>query len=167
MGNRRSGVYDPGCVDGQLQEADIVLQWALALEAACKDRGLDCYLTRRDRKRVTPVSARAGDARMNHCTHLISIHVNDADRASAHGIETLYNKHEDFARLIHTQVVGVLKGRDRGLKLRTDLAVLKFGGPCCLIELGFIKNPEDVKAFMDLTNVETTCERLVQVMLHG
>lgn len=145
MGNRTPGVYDSGCSANGIDEADVVLTWAEELNKAVIARGIQTYFTRRGRSQEVPVGARAKLAQLAGCTHFISIHVNDADDDQAHGTETLYNHSDDLAKEVQTALVSNLGLRDRGCKHRSDLAVLKFIGPCCLIELGFIKNPVDMK----------------------
>lgn len=76
----------------------------------------------------------------------LSVHINSADSTSAKGTETLYKTYKTYAQTIQSSALtgmGYSKGSsyDRGLKYRTDLAVLN--GPnmtTALVELGFISN---------------------------
>ena len=155
MGNTRRRVYDPGAVrrhDGVLcREADFNLAYALALKHYCVKAGIPFFLTRAGEKSPCHISRRSSRAKKAGCTHLISFHVNAA-KGSASGMETLYRNIKDvqFARQVHGAVQRGTEFRDRGLKqdreyLGYDLAVLKFDGPACLVELGFINNPREVK----------------------
>lgn len=76
----------------------------------------------------------------------LSVHINSADGSSAKGTETLYKTYKTYAQTLQTSALtgmGYSQGSsyDRGLKYRTDLAVLN--GPkmtTALVELGFISN---------------------------
>lgn len=75
----------------------------------------------------------------------ISLHVNDFEDDSANGQEVCYRDADDkvLAQKLQDALVPVTKMRDRKIKQRTDLAVLKFTGIAVLIELGFIANDQD------------------------
>lgn len=163
MSNRKFGVYDPGCVHGSNDEAPIALSWAFELEKALIARGIPVFLTRRSADDHCPVATRASRAQAANCTHLISIHVNDADSAEANGTETLYRDDESFARRVHDKLTSVLKLKNRGLKHRTDLAVLNFRGQACLIELGFIKHFEDLTRFTSFPLVQHACREIASI----
>ena len=76
----------------------------------------------------------------------LSVHINSSDSASSKGTETLYKTYKTYAQTLQTSALagmGYTKGGsyDRGLKYRSDLAVLN--GPkmtTSLVELGFISN---------------------------
>ena len=163
MGNRTVGVYDPGCVANGLNEADVVLTWAEELNKAVTARGIQTFLTRKNKVESRPVGARAKLAREAGCTHFISIHVNDAESILANGTETLYYNSDDLAKEVQAAAVSYLGLKDRGVKYRSDLAVLKFIGPCCLLELGFIQNPCDVKNFTNEHLRAHTCRAIAQI----
>lgn len=163
MGNATPGVYDSGCSANGLNEADVVLTWAEELNKAVKARGIQTFLTRWDARTECPVGARAKLAQNALCTHLISIHVNDAESILAHGTETLYNHSDDLAKEVQAAAVSYLGLKDRGVKHRTDLAVLRFTGFSCLLELGFIKNPCDVRNFTNQHLRAHTCRAIAAI----
>ncbi len=146
--SRRAGVYDSGACRGKLMESLLVLPWAQTLADECRRRGVPCFEVRPTDQTSAPLAARVKRALQAGCTHFISFHVNDAETAAAHGVETLYSRAgcKDFATLAHNHARAALGLHDRGLKLRPELAVLKFPGSCCLLELGFIGNALDVAA---------------------
>lgn len=155
--NRRSGVFDPGAVDGSLRESDVVLLWSKELSLAFQRLQIPVFETRPTASTSAPVGGRDDKAEEARCTHFISIHVNDADDASANGVETLYRDDKAFATKIHNALLAGLKLRDRGVKQRTDLAVLNFEGQSALIEVGFIKNDRDVERFTNPDVIRETC----------
>jgi N-acetylmuramoyl-L-alanine amidase len=147
MGNRTHGIFDPGCVRGKIREADIVLEWAHALRSDCLARGVDVWMTRALPTVDAPLSKRVAAAKRNGCTHLISLHVNDAESPKANGIETLQASGGNIGNAYAVQALAVhhLGLRDRGVKYRDDLAILKHPN-ACLLELGFIGSSSDLAA---------------------
>lgn len=159
MSNRRQGLFDPGCERGDLHEADVALVWANALGHELTALGLNVFYTRRDNERHTPVGTRASLAEDAGCDMLVSIHVNDADGAPT-GTETLYSGADDIplAQRCQDAMLSGLGLRDRGIKQRTDLAVLKFRGRAVLIELGFIGT--DAAAITHKPTIDATAKLL-------
>jgi N-acetylmuramoyl-L-alanine amidase len=166
MSNRKPGVFDPGCERGDLHEADIALVWAHELGSQLQALGIDVFFTRRDNKRPTPVGSRAKLAEAEGCDILVSIHVNDADGALT-GTETLYSGLDDIplAERCQAAMVKGLGLKDRGVKQRGDLAVLKFRGRAVLLELGFIGSKTDVFAITDVDKIKKTCALLAAAIL--
>ncbi len=82
---------------------------------------------------------------------LISLHLNDVDDDSANGLEVLFRDAEDqaLAQKLQDALLRVTKLRDRKIKPRTDLAVLKFHRVAVLVELGFIANDKDRAKLLD------------------
>src|SRR5690606_10229593 len=122
-------------------------------------------LTRQGPKDPAPVGARAQLGLAAGCTHFISIHVNDADNPLANGTETLYfmDSAKPWAQECQTALLQGLNLKDRGVKRRSDLAVLKFP-QSCLLELGFIKSKSDVNAFTSHPLILHTCRMLAQTL---
>ncbi len=144
--NRKPGVPDPGATRGQIHEADIVMEWARELAAACRKRGVPYWLSR-SAIDPAPLRSRVAAAQQNGCTHLLSLHVNDAADPRANGIETLVRSGSGLrvARLVQALAVQHLGLRDRGVKDRNDLAILRHPNSC-LLELGFIGSSSDLAA---------------------
>lgn len=140
--------YDPGAVFQAHEEASLVLDYAILLWAACAASGIDAVLTRRKRDEPMPLQRRVEFALEKGCTTMLSLHANAAGNLQAHGTETLYRRDATFAALMQQAAVSALGLRDRGIKPRPGLAVLKFPGPCALIELGFITNNDDRAVMM-------------------
>lgn len=140
MGNKKPGVFDTGCVRGSHQESELAWRWMIAIRAELTKRGVAVIPTRDLYDEPCGLNSRAAFAKANAATHFLSIHVNDAD-ARASGTETLIAAphSKPFAQGVHNALIAGLGLRDRGIKFRDDLAVLKTGSiPSALIELGFI-----------------------------
>lgn len=155
MSNRQHGIFDPGCTHTEngflFREADIVLKYGLTLKDVLRARGIEMFMTRDDDTDHAPVGQRAGNAKNAGCDRFVSIHVNDFEDDAANGFEVLYGApaHEALARKMQTKLLAINGLKDRKIKLRTDLAVLKFKGPALLIELGFISFDKDRETMLN------------------
>lgn len=147
MSSRTAGVFDPGAVNNAFREADIALRYVHALDDEAQARGWPTFLTRHDNETHAPLGQRVKAAKDAGCTVLISLHVNAALTSAATGVETLYRASRDLADHIQPRVADVMGLRDRGVKFRDDLAILRFT-PSVLVELGFISNQYDLVAMM-------------------
>lgn len=151
MGNRKAGVFDPGAEGSGTDEAAVTLEWALTGKFLLPKQDIEVFLTRDDQTDPTPVGTRDDRAKAAKCTHFISIHCNSAN-GKASGIEVFYRDTVDkaFAGHVMTALAAATGLPIRGLKKESEsqhsrLAVLDFGPPACLIEIGFIDNPKDRK----------------------
>lgn len=151
MGSRTAGVFDPGAVGVSgtrtLYEAHIALHYTLTLKYVLSRAGYRVFLTRADNTTDAPLRERVSRAIEQGCHAFLSIHLNSSDPPPGSGIETLYRTETQrkFAESIHHATRHAFPTLpDRGLKHRTKLAVLKFEPYACLLELGFINNPNDM-----------------------
>ena len=135
--------FDPGALGGGRRESDITMDFARALAAACLSAKIPYMLTREGDDDEAPLSSRVQRARDGGADVFVSLHCNAFTSAQANGTETLYRISLDFARRMHEAAVDSLNLRDRGIKPAPRLAVLRFPGPCALVELGFITNDGD------------------------
>jgi N-acetylmuramoyl-L-alanine amidase len=147
--NKILGAYDPGAVAFGVNEAEIVLAWALTGKWLLEQNRIQVWLSRDDDRDITPVATRAQRAMDAGCTHFISLHCN-AGTLLATGTETYYRDTADqqLALIVQDAAVRAVARRDRGVKTESQsqharLAVLDFRGPACLLETGFITNPWD------------------------
>ena len=171
MSNRRPGVFDSGCTHTEngflFRESDIVLKYGLTLKDVLRARGNDVFMTRDDGTDHAPVGERARNAKNASCERFVSIHVNDADSDDANGFEVLYGapKHKQLAQKMQDALLKVMNLKDRKIKERTDLAVLKFKGPAVLIELGFIAHDKDRDTMLNPQVREDVCQAIANVIL--
>lgn len=170
MSNKSPGVFDPGCTHTEggfkFQEADIVLKYGLSLKDVLRAQGIEVFMTRDDDTDPAPVSQRAKNAKDAKCDKFVSIHVNDFEDETANGLEVLYNDDPDkpFAQKMHDALIKATKLRDRKIKQRPDLAVLKFAGPAVLIELGFIAHDKDRETMLNPVVREKVCAAIAAVL---
>jgi len=173
MSNRSTGIFDPGAVHIEagvrFEESTIALKYGLTLKDEFRAKGIHVFMTRDDADDHAPVGQRAANAKNADCDLFISLHLNDFDDDSANGFEVLFHGNEDkpLAQRLQKAIVAVTKLRDRGVKQRNDLAVLKFDGKAVLIELGFIANDKDRETLLNPQIRSAVCKAIADVALAG
>lgn len=171
MSNRQNGIYDPGATHMEngfeYQEAAIALRYGLALKDVLRTQQIEVFMTRDDAADHTPVGKRAAMATAAGCDILVSLHLNDFDDDSANGLEVLYRNENGkiLAQKLQNSLVEVTKMRDRKIKQRSDLAVLKFEGTAVLVELGFIANDRDREKLLDAQVREAVTQTLARTII--
>ena len=147
------GGRDPGAVNGIYKEADIALQIALRLGSLLEKNGNEVVYTRKDDTFIE-LYDRCKIANTTGCDCFVSIHLNSADNKQAHGTETLvYGASSEgackLAEIVNRNIVSSTKFRDRGVKYRPELCVLRRTiMPAILVETGFISNDEELKSLL-------------------
>lgn len=143
------GGEDEGCSFDGIMEKDINLSIGLRLEEQLSAMGYEVRMTRRDDSFVDKYQ-RAEMANIWQADIYVSIHQNTYEDSSASGIETWYSKAEGaqesgrLANLLHREVLNASGAVERELKEDADFAVnTKTTMPSCLIETGFLSNPEE------------------------
>jgi N-acetylmuramoyl-L-alanine amidase len=171
MSNRQPGLYDPGGTHLEagfrFEEAEIALRYALALRDALRARDGAVFLTREDAGDHAPLGERVANARLAGARALVSLHVNAIEDERANGVEVLYRGEASrpLAQALQSAVVAVARLRDRGIKPRDDLAVLRFPGPAALVELGFIGNDADRGVLVNPARRHAICEAIAETLL--
>ena len=171
MSNRQTGIFDPGDTHVEngfrFREADIALRYGLTLKDVFRASQIEVFMTRDDATDHTPVSRRATMAKAAGCDVLLSLHLNDFDDDSANGLEVLFRDNQDkaLAQKLQDALVKLTKLRDRKIKQRTDLAVLKFSGTAVLIELGFIANDKDRGKLLDAQMRDSITRTIADVVI--
>ena len=169
MSNRQLGIFDPGATHTEngflFREADIVLRYGLALKDVFRAQGVEVFMTRDDSTDHAPVGKRAQMATSAACDVFIALHLNDFEDDAANGIEVLYRDSDDkvLAQKLQEALVKVTKMKDRKIKQRTDLAVLKFQGLAVLIELGFIANDGDRAKLLDAQMRDAITRKIAEI----
>ena len=91
----------------------------------------------------------------------ISIHCNSFADAAANGVEVLYyptsSKGKKYAQAVQNELVSTTKLKDRGIKQRTDLHVLKrTKAAAILVELAFLSNPKEENLLVESPEIFAT-----------
>lgn len=139
------GGHDSGAVGNGLKEKDIILSVSKKVNSKLKSLGFQTIMTRSTDTYIS-LSERYNIANRNNADMFVSIHVNSGS-SSASGIETLYKNYKTIANDIQNGLINETGAKSRGLKYRSDLAVLNGTRmPSALVEMGFISNsPEASK----------------------
>lgn len=144
------GGNDPGALGKftGVKEKDLTLRAVKLLKKELEARGYEVALTRSDDYRVE-LYQRTDFANEINATAFISIHYNSADSLTAKGIEVLYNpeltglKYE-LSRSIYSNLLSQTNALGRGIIKRPLLVVPRETKmPSCLIEMGFLSNPDE------------------------
>lgn len=154
-GHNYSG-FDTGAERNGLREQDITFVVAQKLNELLQSVGVKTVMTRPTlhtnlgTNEKEAVNERYRIANKNNCDLFISIHTDSFHQPSARGTSTLIygkgGKAERLAEKVSSSLIRNMGLTDRGIKVRTDLAVLKYTNmPAILVELAFISNPEEAK----------------------
>lgn len=161
------GGKDPGAVQNGINEKDINLLVGTKLNVALKNAGYDTLMTR-DSDVYVDLKDRAELANSNEANVFISLHCNSFTSDGAKGIEVLYNPNransQQLAQMLLDELVKATGANNRGIKQRTDLAVLnQTTMPAALIEMGFISNKEEAEKLKD----PSYQNKIVQAIVNG
>ena len=149
---------DPGAVNGNYWESVAALDIVKKLANMFGNAGVQVFMTRVGGKPNLSLKERCRIANDNNVDCFISIHLNSADNKSASGIETLRYPNcgyvtKKLAADIQEKLVEAMKWKDRGIKERGNLYVLKHTNmPAVLCEVGFISNDEQCKELFEDNN---------------
>ena len=159
------GGTDPGAIGlvKKLKEKDLVLEITNKVNSILKSLGFKTILTRSTDTYVT-LSSRYTKANNANADLFVSTHFNSATSTSAKGIETLYKGSTTLASSLQNELIKSTGATNRGLKKRTDLAVLNGTKmPSALVELGFISNKEEEEKI----STSTYKDKLVNGIVNG
>lgn len=142
---------DPGAVNGGLWESVAALSIALSMGEMFKGAGCEVVYTRRKGAPDLTLKRRCQIANEADADVFISIHLNSAENKSATGVEVLRygecsSMTKRLADIVQDKLVSATGFKDRGVKIRNNLYVLKHTKmPAILCEVGFISNNEQAR----------------------
>lgn len=137
---------DPGAVNGERMESVAALSISKLLGDIFEENGHDVVYTRTGGAPGLTLEKRCKISNDSKANIFISIHLNSADSKKASGIETLRYDNvgqttKKIANEVQKALVAELKWKDRGVKERPNLYVLKHTkASAILVETGFISN---------------------------
>ena len=167
------GADDVGATNGERYEKDDDLLLTLKIKEKLEAMGIKVHLTRGDDSDVT-LKDRCKSANKEHCTLFVSVHRNSTEDKKANGIEAWVSKKpkgdemelaenlvKNICELTGQQNRGVKKGfRDNSFGdyyINSDTEM-----PSLLLEVGFITNTEDNKAFDE--KLDETAETIAKTI---
>ncbi len=136
------GGADNGTRWGGVEEKRLALDMAKRVEAMLRQKNIPTAMTRTADTTVT-LDERVAIANKFDDVIFVSLHFNASRDTSIRGTETYYMSAEGktLASIIQARLGKRILTRNRGIKRRTDLAVLhKTKGVAALVECGFISN---------------------------
>ena len=160
------GGKDPGaCGFGRQEKAD-VLSVVLKVGAMLSTKGHSIYYTRTNDIYESP-DQKAAEANSAGSDFFASFHRNSFIQASSNGFETCVYSNSGEAKACADSAnasMAELGFRNRGTKIRTDLAVLNGTTmPAVLFEIGFITNQNDNSLFT--SKFDAICVGLANAIL--
>ena len=165
------GEPDSGAPGLLANEADINLSISWKVLNELNRRGYIVRLTRTGRARLVKLNKNKDlEARAQLANDLrailLSVHCNSFTDPRVHGFEVYTTKGQDHSDPLATAIFNAWRTMFPSQKLRTDYSdndpdkeanfkvLAKCLQPACLIECGFIKNPEEEKWLLDTKNQE-------------
>ncbi len=143
-----------GTLNGQsVLEKDLTLSITYKVKSILEQNGVTVSLTRTG-DTLPSLVERPTQANGENAALFVSIHINSADPASAHGIETYYateNNGDSYgitssylATRLLRNMIDETGAADRGVKIAEHAVTRRCNMPASLVECGFISNTEEV-----------------------
>jgi N-acetylmuramoyl-L-alanine amidase len=145
------GAHDFGANRGTFFEKHIALDISRRLERFLRKQGVRTVMTR-STDRFIPLGTRSDIANQSGRCVLVSIHVNDAQRTGASGLETFYfnSEGQKLAALVQREMLRHTNhGGNRGVKFARFKVLRSTNKPAILVETGFASNPGDQQRLRD------------------
>jgi N-acetylmuramoyl-L-alanine amidase len=165
------GGNDPGTVGNELKlkEKELTLDTVNRLNKLLEDAGFTTLKTRKDDTYVG-LYDRVNKANAFDATVFVSIHYNWCDDPNVSGVEVLYHgnnltrDNKTFAAIVQEELVKELNARDRKIKERPNLVVLRDTKmPAILTELAFLSNKKEE----DLAATEEYRQKCAEAIFKG
>lgn len=144
---------DPGAVNGQFKEAELVTNFRNAVSYYLRQAGIEHKM---DDIGSTNLNLNAALKLIKGSSIAVEFHMNAASSSQANGIETISlpkdkKLAQDLSKAVATAFGSRLRGDDgwidQSKSARGRLAFVSNGG--LIVELGFISNPTELKTFND------------------
>lgn len=162
------GGVDGGCVETNITEKNVNLRIALLTKDKLEEKGFRVLLTREKDDYLT-IEDRAKFANQMGADAFVSIHQNTFEDAEIYGLETWFDgtdkKRESgrLAQLVHEQTLLSTGAREREIHGDADFHVTSNTQmPSCLIETGFLSNPEERGNLTDISYQEKIAEGIAK-----
>jgi N-acetylmuramoyl-L-alanine amidase len=145
------GAHDFGANRGAFFEKHIALDISRRLERFLRKNGVRTVMTR-STDRFIALGTRAEIGNRQGRSVFVSVHVNDATRSSASGVETFYHAGEGqkLAALVQREIMrNTSHGGNRGVKYARFKVLRSSTKPAILVETGFASNGRDQQRLRD------------------
>jgi N-acetylmuramoyl-L-alanine amidase len=145
------GGRDPGACGNGLQEKELNLKIGLALKKLLQDDNLSAGLTRGDDS-FKSLNQRCELANNSNAGLFLSVHLNAAEDGEAQGMEVFHfpagERGQKLAFAVYRELLS-LGRKGRGVKAANYFVLKHTRMPACLIECGFITNPDEAEWLED------------------
>lgn len=161
------GGEDGGCIGAPVPEKEVNLEIALLVKTKLENLGYQVLMTR-DTDTYMAKEDRVELANRLKPDIFVSIHQNDYEDTSISGIETWYDASDTarnskrLAQLVQQETQKSTNALERGLQDGKELCVTgKTQMPACLVETGFLSNPEESVLLLDAAYQEKIADGIV------
>ncbi|MEZ2659264.1 N-acetylmuramoyl-L-alanine amidase family protein [Aneurinibacillus aneurinilyticus] len=173
------GLPDPGACGNGLQEYERAFALAQLVGKVLTRHGVQVFFTRTGEKSLSSaanlkqnknedLAARQRFSNSKATDFFLSLHMNASDDPASNGYETLCYSQNGQITALHTAIKAFLQKhglKDRGIKIRTNLAVLKVKAKAALLECFFISNPKEAALMKDAAFLLELAEAIGQGVL--
>ena len=169
------GGLDGGCNFKDLVEKDINLKIALKLKSNLEEAGYDVLMTRsgdvhlcKDKfSKKEDLNTRIDLINNSNADMFISIHTNSFVKEQYYGAQVFYNGHNPHNLLIASKVQSYLSTFTKTNRIHKNLdnimVLRKINKVGCLIETGFISNPNEYELFQS----DAYLQQLANCIMYG
>lgn len=156
------GGMDPGCNIGDIKESDVVLEISYKTKEVLEAFGYNVILTRETKESLCEgkfikkedMEKRINTANSYNTNFVISIHLNEFGLSEYRGGQVFYDDNNPNSKLLAKSIQDSFKmylgNTDRVIMQKERNYLLRrLTVPACIIECGFISNPEELKLLLD------------------
>ncbi|WP_232621063.1 N-acetylmuramoyl-L-alanine amidase [Aerococcus urinae] len=142
------GGSDPGAIRGDKQEKNVTLKTAQVVKGLLEDYGVNVLMTREDDTFVD-LAPRADIYNQAQADAFISLHYDAAEETTVSGTTVYYYDDASIplSENVQAQLMEKMPLASNGTRFGNFQVIRDSRPPAILIELGYISNPNDVKAF--------------------
>lgn len=156
------GGMDPGCNIGDIKESDVVLEISYKTKEVLEAFGYNVILTRETKESLCEgkfikkedMEKRINTANSYNTNFVISIHLNEFGLSEYRGGQVFYDDNNPNSKLLAKSIQDSFKmylgNTDRVIMQKEHNYLLRrLTVPACIIECGFISNPDELKLLLD------------------
>lgn len=156
------GGMDPGSNVGDIKESDIVLDISYKIKEVLEVFGYNVIMTRTNKDSLCEgkfIKKEDTEKRINiinsyNTVLVLSIHLNEFGLSEYRGGQVFYNNNnalnKKLANSIQRSFKNYLKNTDRKvLKKDNNYLLKRLSVPTCIVECGFMSNPEELRLLLD------------------
>lgn len=164
----RNNIYDFGATNGSVKESELALSIGKKIKVQLERNNISVIETRKSENEIVSLGDRCSIANNNKANFFLSVHINSAENLSANGVEVLHYKgieNRDAAQCMSDMICKYTGAKNRGAKVRTDLAVLNGTKmSALLVECGFLSSVDECKKLQNESYQDNIVRGIIESM---